>query len=145
MWGNINMAVRKPGSSRTKTLRPSREFNINCNPPTPLKVRICLSMKSKNQVNQSDKIEGVNGGGGPFDGWRLKINRFDGWRLTFRSFDGWRLIFRNDVYHTNLKHPFDCFNKTICFFSYLNLRFNPIICALKRRLLVFNYGNCVYY
>ena len=50
--------------------------------------------------------EGLNGGG-PFDGWRLKISRFDGWRLNFSSFDGWRLSFRNDVYHTNLKHKFD--------------------------------------
>ena len=34
------------------------------------------------------------GGGGPFDGWRLKISLFDGWWLDFWSFDGWRLIFR---------------------------------------------------
>ena len=34
---------------------------------------------------------------------------------------------------------------TICFFSYLNIGFNPIICALKMRLLVFNYGNYAYY
>ena len=33
------------------------------------------------------------------------------------------------------------FNKTICFFSYSNTGFNPIICSLKIRLLVFNYGN----
>ena len=31
------------------------------------------------------------------------------------------------------------FNEKICFFfSYLNTGFNPIICALKMRLLVFN-------
>ena len=89
--------------------------------------------------------EGLNGGG-PFDGWRLKISRFDGWRLNFRSFDGLRLIFRNDVYNTNLNPNLTVsFNKTICFFSYLNTGFNPIICALKMRLLVFNYGNYVYY
>ena len=88
----------------------------------------------------------MGGGGGPFDGWRLKISRFDGWRLNFRSFDGWRLIFRNDVYNTNLNPNLTVsFNKTICFFSYLNTEFNPIICALKMRLLVFNYGNYVYY
>ena len=51
--------------------------------------------------------EGLNGGV-PFDDWRLKISRFDGWRLNFSSFDGWRLIFRNGVFHTNLKHKFDC-------------------------------------
>ena len=48
------------------------------------------------------------GGGGLFDGWRLKISGFDGGRLNFRSFHGWRLIFRNYVYHTNLKHKFGC-------------------------------------
>ena len=90
-------------------------------------------------------FEGLNGGG-PFDGWRLKISRFDGWRLNFWSFDGWRLIFRNDVYNTNLNPNLTVsFNKTICFFSYLNTGFNPIICALKMRLLVFNYDNYVYY
>ena len=91
--------------------------------------------------------EGLNGGGGgPFDGWRLKISRFDGWRLNFRSFDGWRLIFWNNVYNTNLNPNLTVsFNKTICFFSYLNTGFNPIICALKTRLLVFNYGNYVCY
>ena len=91
----------------------------------------------------------VNGGsqwGGPFDGWRLKISRFDGWRLNFRSFDGWRLIFRNDVYNTNLNPNLTVsLNETVCFFSYLNTGFNPIIGALKMRLLVFNYGNYVYY
>ena len=89
--------------------------------------------------------EGLNGGG-PFDGWRLKISRFDGWRLNFRSFDGWRLIFWNNVYNTNLNPNLTVsFNKTICFFSYLNTGFNPIIFALKMRLLVFNYGNYVCY
>ena len=84
--------------------------------------------------------------GGPFDGWRLKISRFDGRRLNFRSFDGWRLIFWNDVYNTKLNPNLTVrFHKMICFFSYLNTGFNPIICALKMRLLVFNYGNYVYY
>ena len=33
------------------------------------------------------------------------------------------------------------FNEKICFFfSYLNTGFNPTICALKMRLLVFNSG-----
>ena len=50
----------------------------------------------------------MRGGGGPFNGWRLKISRFNGWRLNFSSFDGWRLIFRNNVDHTNLKQKFDC-------------------------------------
>ena len=54
------------------------------------------------------------GGGGPCDGWLLKISRFDGWRLNFRSFDGWRLIIRNNVYHTNLSTNLALsFNKTI--------------------------------
>ena len=39
-------------------------------------------------------FEGLNvgggGGGGLFDGWRLKISRFDGWRLTV-NFSEWRL------------------------------------------------------
>ena len=50
-------------------------------------------------------IEGLNGGGGggPFDGWRLKISRFEGWRLNFKLFDGWRLIFRNEVYPHEFK------------------------------------------
>ena len=38
--------------------------------------------------------EGLNGGG-PFDGWRLKISRFGGWQLNFSrltvNFSEWRL------------------------------------------------------
>ena len=84
--------------------------------------------------------------GDPFDGWRLKISHFDGWRLNFTSFDGWRLVFQNDVYRTNLSTNLTVsFKKTICYFLYLNTGFNPIICALKMRLLVINYGNYVYY
>ena len=46
----------------------------------------------------------MGGGGGLFDGWRLKISRFDGWRLNFSSFDGWRLIsFGLKFYHKILK------------------------------------------
>ena len=62
------------------------------------------------KLNVKVLLEGLNGGGGGglFDGWRLKISRFDGWRLNFSSFDGWRLIFRNNVHHTNLKNKFGC-------------------------------------
>ena len=49
---NIELAVRKPESSKPKTLRPVRDFNINCIPPPPPRQSWNLSEYEVNELRK---------------------------------------------------------------------------------------------